>query len=87
MKQLDFGPLLRGASKEISVYAHNNSPVEVELKGKIKIGKSLRAESTLQSPQELGVECSSTVIELVHKSLRIPPFSRKKLVLTTQSQL
>lgn len=78
---------MRGTKKQITLYAHNNSPNEVDLKSKIKIGKNLKAESTLQSPQELGIECSSTVIELVTKTLRIPPFSRKKLLLTTETQV
>jgi hypothetical protein len=71
----------------MSVFAHNNSPNEVELKSKIKIGKTLRAESTLQSPQELGVECSSTVIEVINKTMKIAPFSRKKLTLTTETKV
>jgi hypothetical protein len=85
VKAVDFGTMLRGTRKQIALYAHNNSPNEVDLKSKIKIGKNLKAESTLQSPQELGIECSSTVIELLTKTIRIPPFSRKKLLLTTET--
>jgi hypothetical protein len=53
----------------------------LEAKIKVKIGKSLRAESSLQSPQELGIECSSTVIEPLSKIIKIPPFSRSQLPL------
>lgn len=62
MKKIDFGNLLRGSKRELTFYAHNKSPNEIELKAKVKIGNSLRAESTLQSPEELGIECSSTAI-------------------------
>lgn len=55
VKTIDFESLMRGTRKQITLYAHNNSPNEVDLKSKIKIGKNLKAESTLQSPQELGI--------------------------------
>ena len=55
VRQVDFGTLIKGVKKEHVLYARNSGPREVEVRVKVKIGKSLRTESALQSPQELGI--------------------------------
>ena len=81
VRELDFGTLLKGVKKEQNLWVRNTGPREIELKLKIKIGKNVRAESSLQSPHELGIECSSTVIESAQKSVKVSPFSKSKLSL------
>jgi hypothetical protein len=47
------------------------------MKGKIRTGwKSNPLESIFQSPQEFGQECSSTIVEMTPKSIKLKPFSK-----------
>lgn len=61
LSELDFGQIYFGDKKVIKVLAVNNTPNPVVVKSKIRLGWKFN-ESALQSPQELGVECSSTII-------------------------
>lgn len=76
VSEVDFGYLYFGSKKMVTMWAVNNTPNTVEMKGKIRIGRNNPLESTFQSPQEFGQECSATLVEIYPKNLRIQPFSK-----------
>ncbi len=84
---MDFGYLYFGSKKMVTMWAVNNTPNTVEMKGKIRVGRNNPLESTFQSPQEFGQECSATLVEIHPKTLRIQPFSREKIFLSTLGKI
>ncbi len=87
MSEVDFGYLYFGSKKTLTMYAVNNTPNTVEMKGKIRIGKNNPLESAFQSPQEFGLECSATLVEIHPKNIRINPFSKEKIILSTLGKI
>lgn len=55
ISELDFGYMYFGSKKQVTLYAVNNTPNSVEMKGKVRIGyRNNPLEATFQSPQEFG---------------------------------
>ena len=51
LTEVDFGYLYFGSKNMVTLYAVNNTPNTVEMKGKIRIGRNNPLDSTFQSPQ------------------------------------
>ena len=83
--EYDMGNLYYGEKKCQKFYLVNNTPDPVSIKTKIRLGWKFN-ESALQSPQELAIECSSTIINIEPNIMRIEPFSREEVMLSCQAE-